>query len=176
LQWDALKGVVKTIARRIGRRHSAWRTRQLKRFQRKRNQLFQRYQNHPTILRERLPIIEKLISDLQQEISTNQTIRAGKLWREQGETSAGYLKRTIATRQIQRTMLALQHPDTQSLCDTPETMQEAAVCFYRKLYTTDPIDPDSVSALCNTIPDTAQIPVPAHNPLVAPFTIAEITE
>ncbi|KAK4520294.1 uncharacterized protein ATC70_008427 [Mucor velutinosus] len=83
----------------------------LKRFQRKRNQLFKRYQNQPTILRERLPVIEKLISDLQQEISIQQTIRAGKMWREQGETSAGYLKRTVATRQIQRTIIS-------ELCNT----------------------------------------------------------
>ncbi|KAK4521393.1 uncharacterized protein ATC70_012008 [Mucor velutinosus] len=173
-QWDALKAVVKTIARRIGRRHSSWRNRQLKRFQRKRNQLFKRYQNQPAILRERLPVIEKLISDLQQEISIQQTIRAGKMWREQGETSAGYLKRTIATRQIQRTMLALQHPDTHSICDTAETMQDAAVCFYRKLYTTDSIDYTSISELCNTIPASAQIPVNSQPTLETPFTIDEI--
>ncbi|KAF1807794.1 hypothetical protein FB192DRAFT_1272745, partial [Mucor lusitanicus] len=66
----------------------------------KRNQLFKRYKHHPTRLRERLPIVEKQIGDLQHEISVHQTIRAGKQWREQAETSAGYLKRTITHRQI----------------------------------------------------------------------------
>ncbi|CEP07402.1 hypothetical protein, partial, partial [Parasitella parasitica] len=172
--WDDLKAVVKTIARRIGRRHRAWRSRQLKRLQRKRNQLFKRYQYHPSLLREHLPVIEKLIEDLQHKISVNQTIRAGKLWREQGETSAGYLKRTIAHRQVQRNMIALQHPDNHVLCETPTSMQDASVCFYRHLDSPDPCDEISIELLVHHIPDTDQIPTSEHATLMQPFSVTDI--
>ncbi|KAK4510812.1 uncharacterized protein ATC70_005246 [Mucor velutinosus] len=53
-------------------------------------------------------------------------------------------------------------------------MQDAAVCFYCKLYTTDPIDYTSISELCNTIPASTQIPVNSQPTLETPFTIDEI--
>lgn len=174
MQWDAIKTIVKSVARRIGIRQSSWRHRQLQRLQRKRNRLLRQYRNQPDILQLRLPIIEKLIGDLQQEKTTNQEIRAGKHWREKGEVSAGYLKRTIATRAIKRNMLQLKHPITNTLCNRPDDMQDAASSFYQFFYSTEPTDQASIDSLLNTISTADQI-LPAHHPtLQQAFSIDDI--
>ncbi|KAG0802841.1 hypothetical protein G6F57_021799 [Rhizopus arrhizus] len=101
-------------------------------------------------------------------------IKASKHWREHGETSAGYLKRSIATRASQRYISSLQHPVTGQLCTSSVDLQDAAKTFYEQLYQSDPTSDANVSILLNTIPDSDIIPANSRPPLLAPFTIHDL--
>ncbi|KAI9482816.1 MAG: hypothetical protein EXX96DRAFT_460661, partial [Benjaminiella poitrasii] len=69
-----------------------WRRKELKRHQRKRNQILRQYK-HFNILSLLLPSIETRIGKLQEEISEIDILKAGKYWREHGEKSPGFLSR-----------------------------------------------------------------------------------
>ncbi|CEP08992.1 hypothetical protein, partial, partial [Parasitella parasitica] len=50
----------------------------------------------------------------------------------------------------------------------------AAFTFYGKLYSPDPVVPDSINTLCDSIPPTDSIPTDEHIALQSPFTIADL--
>ncbi|OAD67877.1 CCHC-type zinc finger transcription factor [Phycomyces blakesleeanus NRRL 1555(-)] len=85
-----------------------------------------------------LPIVEPQLQRVQQERIEILALRAGKHWREQGETSAGFLKRTVATRQARTTIASIRHSSPGTLCTDPDDLMEAAAAFYEELYTPDP--------------------------------------
>ncbi|KAK4515528.1 uncharacterized protein ATC70_010478 [Mucor velutinosus] len=171
--WDALKTLVQEIVRRVSRDRSSALGRQCKRLQRKRNRICRQYTD-PRIRAPLLSTIEKQIGILQREIASNLRLRAGKHWREQGETSAGYLKRTIATRAVKKAITSLINPVTNSLCTDPSSMQTAASSFYATLYSCDAVDSASIDSLCATIPDSDTIADADHDTLQQPFTIADL--
>ena len=115
-----------------------------------------------------------MIGNLQAQSAEHLRLRAGQRWRENGEVSAGYLKRTITTRLIKRSIEEMIHPSTNVLCTSPISMQEAAFNFYGSLYTTDLVDTDSISQLCNSVPETDTLPSTDHLVLLTPFTITEL--
>lgn len=171
--WDELKALVQVIARRISRDKSSALERQCKRLQRKRNRICRQYSN-PRLRAPLLLTVEEQIGILQRETATNLRLRAGKHWREQGEVSAGYLKRTIATRSVKKTITGLLHPLTNTLCTDPLSMQSAASSFYEVLYSCDPVHIESIDSLCNTIPESDTIPDSHHTLLQQPFTIDDL--
>ncbi|KAG2231354.1 hypothetical protein INT48_006566 [Thamnidium elegans] len=93
----------------------------------------------------RLHVVEQQIGLLQSEISQNASLKSSRHWREQGETSADYLKR----------MVQQDH-------------------FYKNLFTSEPIDGESLYSLLDTIPATDHIPTNELNTLTNPFTISDI--
>jgi len=171
--WDALKSLVQDIAKRVSRDQSSALERQCKRLQRKRNRICRMYPD-PRIRTPFLKTVEKQIGIIQRELAENLRIRAGHNWREKGETSAGFLKRTIAARAVRKSIASLIHPTTNNLCTNPLTMQSAASAFYSDLYSPTPVMPDSVTTLCNTIPSSDTIPDTEHEALLRPFTIADL--
>ncbi|KAI9012583.1 hypothetical protein CLU79DRAFT_681216, partial [Phycomyces nitens] len=87
--------VIRTCKRFSGR-HVPWRTKQLKKLQSKRHHFL--HSSPPPAIRQLvLPTLERQIASLQEEIIEISCLRSGLRWREQGEKSAGYLKRTIAS-------------------------------------------------------------------------------
>jgi hypothetical protein len=122
----------------------------------------------------RLPVIEQLISNLQQDIAYNSHLRAGKRWRENGETLASYLKRTIEARQTKRSIPSVQHPNTDILCQTPSAMDDAVSTFYSTLNTPSSIDEDSVQQFASTISDNDRLSTDTQSSLTIPFTRADI--
>ncbi|KAF1801202.1 hypothetical protein V8B55DRAFT_1299047, partial [Mucor lusitanicus] len=171
--WDALKELVQSVARSVSRSHSSALQRQLKRLQGKRNRICRKYRD-PRIRAPFLSIVEKQISIVQRDIAANLRLRAGQHWREQGEISAGYLKRTIATRAVKKAIKSLIDPTTNVVCTDPLTMQTAASNFYGALYSCDEVDPESIASLCNTIPEADMIADTDHPTLTQPFTIADL--
>ncbi|KAG1367235.1 hypothetical protein G6F59_018801 [Rhizopus arrhizus] len=61
-------------------------------------------------------------------------MRAGIRWRELGELSPGYLKRTVATRSARQLIPPLLHPTHLTLSCTRDEMLDAASTFYKNLY------------------------------------------
>lgn len=113
-QWDEIKTIVQTVALKVSRRNADWQRRVLRRLQRKRNKILRCYKTSG-VLHPRLHAIENFIGMIQREISDNAALWAGQYWREKGETSAGYLKRTIEVRAIKKNMPPLLHPETEAL-------------------------------------------------------------
>ncbi|CEG67396.1 hypothetical protein RMATCC62417_03833 [Rhizopus microsporus] len=77
------------------------------------------YKVQPTVLHDRLGAVETQTASLQQEIVDNAALKAGKHWREIGELSAGFLKRTASTRLSQTYNAELRHPEMNEVCTTP---------------------------------------------------------
>lgn len=171
--WDSLKSLVKRVAFRVSRHKSNALTRLHKRLQRKRNRILRTHSN-PSTRELLLQPVERQIGAIQAETTQNQRLRAGQRWREQGETSAGYLKRTIHARAIKRSIDGLLDPTTNLLCTSPSSMQGAAFGFYEQLYSTNPVDTDSIDLLCNFIPESDTLQASDHSVLLCPFTIDDL--
>lgn len=174
--WDQIKSLTRQVALRCSRSKAEWRHRQLKRLQRKRNKLIRQYHLHDTALNQRLPVVEKLIGDLQQEVADIQALRAGIRWRENGEVSAGFLKRTATRRAIKRTIPTLVHPITHDQCDTNDQKCAAASTFYKYLYSPAPVNQDDIHYFANLIPPESRIPDEHYDLLCAPFTIDDLND
>ncbi|KAL7323609.1 hypothetical protein PS15p_210236 [Mucor circinelloides] len=106
--WDAFKSLVQEIAKRVSRDKSSVLKRQCKRLQRKRNRICRQY------------------PDQRIHMTENQRVRASHNWRENGNTSAGFLKQTIETRAVKKSITRPLHLTTNTLCTNPLTMQSAA--------------------------------------------------
>ncbi|CEP19594.1 hypothetical protein [Parasitella parasitica] len=159
--WDEPKALVRNIAKQVGRDKSSAMVRQCKGLQRKRNRICRQHQESHTRLQ--LPrTFESKIGSIQRDILENQRLRAGHHWREHSEISAGYLKRTIETRAVKKSIPGLLHPTTNTLCTNPLAMQSASSTFYGKLYSPDLVVPDSINTLYDSIPPAETIPIDEH--------------
>ncbi|OBZ80834.1 hypothetical protein A0J61_11117 [Choanephora cucurbitarum] len=127
-QWDTVKDITKTLARQVGRRKAAAHLRLLSHLQRKRNKLLWDYKL-TSILPLKLETTENQIGAMQQDRVDTLALRAGRHWRENGETSAGYLKSSITSRSIKHNISILNHPHTHQLCTSSRDMQSAATAF-----------------------------------------------
>ena len=172
-QWDMVKTEVGKVCRKYSRKYAEWRQQQLTALQRKRNRLL-RSRPPISLLAEKLPILENQISALQAEIVDIAALRAGQRWRENGETSAGYLKRTITQQARKRAMPVLRHPVTDNLCPTPETMQQAVSAFYTCLYSPEESNDDAVRDLLAHIPIDNVLSEAEGQSLCRKFTIEDL--
>ncbi|KAG1050126.1 hypothetical protein G6F43_007575 [Rhizopus delemar] len=109
--WDMAKNRVKHFTRRFGRQHVDWRKQQIVALKRKRQRLL-RGPFPSSLLATHLPRVEQQVQILQQEITSIAILKAERTWRERGETDAGYLKKTVTSRQVQRTIPRLLNPET----------------------------------------------------------------
>ncbi|OAD74095.1 hypothetical protein PHYBLDRAFT_63954 [Phycomyces blakesleeanus NRRL 1555(-)] len=101
-------------------------------------------------------------------------LRAGKHWRKNGETLAGYLKRAISICQSRKVIASLCHPLTNDIFTTPNTMTEAAAVFYEGLYTSDPIDHSAVDELLPHLPSDLHLPELAQDYMTLLFALDTI--
>ncbi|EPB90722.1 hypothetical protein HMPREF1544_02467 [Mucor circinelloides 1006PhL] len=112
--WDQIKILTRILAQSCSRRQSEWRRRRL---QSKQNKMLRIY-IATQVRNERLPKVESMISNLQQELSDIQALRAAVMNR-------------------QRAIPTLIHPTTSTTCKSTVANQAAPVAFYEKLYTAD---------------------------------------
>ncbi|KAG0923790.1 hypothetical protein G6F30_013792 [Rhizopus arrhizus] len=96
-------------------------------------------QDAPQLLPQ-LNIVEHQLASIQQYRVDTLALRAGIRWRECGELSAGYLKRTVKQKSRRKNIECLRHPVSSSLCVTNDDMLDAAASFYGSLYSPEPID------------------------------------
>jgi hypothetical protein len=154
--WDKLKLSIKQLAKTFGRRQAHWRQAQLGRLQKKRNRVLRQYKASG-VLNHLLPSIELQIGSLQQTIAANNILRAGRHWRENGEISAGFLKRTIASRATSRYIPYLKDADQESPSSDPLTMQSTARSFYQQLYTCEPSSASATETILESVPQECVI-------------------
>lgn len=175
LIWDDIKNLTRSLAQRVSRKQAEWRRRQLKHLQRKRNRIL-RNRKSTAVLNDRLPGIEKAISSLQQEIVEHQALRSGLHWRENGETSAGFLKRLVTQREYQRTLPTLKDPATGASYTSQVEKEQAVHSFYSHLYTPEIVNPNDIQFFTNMIPPSHRLSDESHASLCAPFTIDDILD
>ncbi|KAG0748503.1 hypothetical protein G6F57_008276 [Rhizopus arrhizus] len=119
---DILKKEIQQIARSFGRRQASWRLQQLRRLQSKRNRILRQYRVSG-VLSQLLSVVEHQIGSLQNEITANNILRAGRHWREHGERSGGYLKRTIESCTASRHISSLKESPGSEVTSNANEMQ-----------------------------------------------------
>ncbi|KAG1137591.1 hypothetical protein G6F37_011260 [Rhizopus arrhizus] len=142
--WEGIKALVKNTARSFG------------------------------ILNQLLPQIESQIGNLQNEIAANNILRAGKHWREHGETSAGYLKRKIQTRAVCRHISSLKQDEESTPTSDPTEMKRITQGFYTRLYAPDAPVNDDIETLLGEIPTTTSLTEAVASHLMTSVTITEL--
>jgi hypothetical protein len=128
LVWDELKEETKTFTKSFQQERNSCRHKAIKKLQSKRNRILRSYKN-TAVLSMLLPQIEALLSSLEEEYAQIEALKAGKLWREKGEKSAGLLKRVATTRSALREIPDLYNSATDSLTTSHAEKEEVIVNF-----------------------------------------------
>lgn len=171
--WDWIKEEVKRFVKSFQIEDLNWRKKQLLQLQKKRNR-FLRQNKHRGLLYTILPRTEQQISALQESIAEIEVLKAGKFWRENGERSAGLLKRLTISREHRRQIRELIDP----VDDVPTTEQshiETIVqSFYSNLYSPDSVDDEALNQLLEQIPSDVQLDSDQQELLLDPIQFEEI--
>ncbi|KAG1033235.1 hypothetical protein G6F25_010664 [Rhizopus arrhizus] len=166
-QWDHLKLEIRKFTRSFAVDYSNWRSKSLRSLQRKRN-AFLRSQPPLALRLQRLPVIDRQIESLQQELVDISALKPGIRWREHGEKSAGYLKRIHHIRTTEQTIVPLQEPVTGERVSSQAQLLEVSKTFYQDLYSVDPIHESDVDRYSSDIDSLPQ------QSLISPITIDDM--
>lgn len=135
-KWERIKLVAKKVAQRFSRKQAYSLKTAEKLLQRKRDSIIRTNRNHPEWIQNTTPqllVIESQSQQLQLYHTETLVIRAGLKWRELGEVSAGYLKRTIAQKASRKLIPPLINPTTSEISLTKQDILGVASTFYSKL-------------------------------------------
>ncbi|KAG1140783.1 hypothetical protein G6F37_009190 [Rhizopus arrhizus] len=172
-QWDHLKLEIRKFTRSFAVNYSNWRSKSLRSLQRKRN-AFLRSQPPLALRLQRLPVIDRQIESLQQELVDIAALKAGIRWREHGEKSAGYLKRIHHTRTTEQTIVHLQETVTGERVSSQAQLLEVSKTFYQDLYSVDPIHESDVDRYLSDIDSLPQLSHENQQSLISPIIIDDI--
>lgn len=128
------------------------------------------------VLQPQLSVVEEQLSSLQQYHVETLALRSGIRWKEKGETSAGFLKRTVSSRASRKLIPPLLHPSTQTICSSKDEMLDAAATYYSALYSPDAIDLDAVNDLLDAIPSSAKLSASDAQAIIDPITFDDLLE
>ncbi|OBZ80972.1 hypothetical protein A0J61_10979 [Choanephora cucurbitarum] len=135
--WKAHPHIAVKTARAHSRRQTFSLARAESLLQRKRAEIESNLINNPSLhpcLSPQLHIALEQLTSLQQYHVETLSLKAGTRWREQGELSAGYLKRTASARLTKTTIPPLFHPTLDRVCVSKDEMLDAAFVFYDNLF------------------------------------------
>ncbi|GAN11916.1 hypothetical protein MAM1_1260d11542, partial [Mucor ambiguus] len=135
-----------------------------------------RQQKNRGLVFQGLDHMNEQIQQLQHSLAEIEILKAGKYWREHGEKSAGFLKRTAVARENQRSIVELRHPDTGELCRDQHEISTIATNFYSILFTPEPTDPVALGTLIRSIPSHLKITSDQQESLMLPIDIEELLE
>ncbi|CEP09911.1 hypothetical protein, partial, partial [Parasitella parasitica] len=173
--WDWVKSEVKLFTKSFQLEDNNWRRQQIRRLQKKRNRMYRQQKNRGLYFSV-LETIETQIAALQESLAEIDILKAGKFWRENGEKSAGYIKRSGNSRDQQSHIAALRDPTTQELSTDPDEMQHIASAFYTQLFTPDTLDFTAIDSLLSSIPPSLKLTAEDRDILTAPIDFDDILE
>lgn len=87
-----------------------------------------------------LTIVEHQLSIIRQHHVETLALRSGIRWRELGEISPGYLKRTATSCSARKLIPPSLNSITDNLCQSKDEMLNTAADFYSNLYSPTPVD------------------------------------
>ncbi|CEP15776.1 hypothetical protein [Parasitella parasitica] len=178
-KWELLKQTTATVAKSFSRRQAQTLSSAEDLLHRKRSGIQHKLDLDPSLrptLQPLLSVVEEQLAALQQNHVENLALRSGIRWREKGETSAGFLKRTVSSRASRKLIPPLIHPATQRLCSSKEEMLDAAASYYGNLYSPDAIDMAAVNDLLDAIPRSARLSASDAQSLLDPITFEDLVE
>ncbi|KAG0905678.1 hypothetical protein G6F33_011975 [Rhizopus arrhizus] len=155
LKWQELKSVTQKTAKAHSRKVAFDMAQAEKRLQHRRRHIMSNIRRNPDQSPENLPllrVVERQLDSFQRYRVETLALRSGIRWRELGELSAGYLKKTIATRTAKQLVPPLVHPSTNVLCPSVEDMLDATTTFYSDLYSPETIDQNAIDELLESLP------------------------
>ncbi|KAG2191215.1 hypothetical protein INT47_005963 [Mucor saturninus] len=173
-KWESLKASTATFCKSYSRRKAYTLSCAEDLLHKKRAGITKKLSLDPSllpVLSPQLTVAEQQLTSLQQYHVDDLALRSGIRWREMGELSAGYLKRTISARQSRQTIPPLLHPNSLSLCSSKDEMLDAAATFYSDLYSPDPIDPAAIDSLLADLPDSLHLSPSASSFMISPLTL-----
>jgi hypothetical protein len=176
-KWDILKSTVQRVAKDHSRRKAFNLQRAETLLQKKRRGILSQLSTHPentTVLTPQLSVVEFQLADIQQYHVETLAIRSGIRWKELGELSPGYLKRTVASRSAKQLIPPLLHPVHRTLSSTKDDMLNAACTYYSELYSPAPIHQPAVDELLSAIPSESHLSAVAQACLIAPITFDDL--
>lgn len=178
-KWDTIKSVSISVAKKLSRRQTSHLKSVEKLLHHKRASLtnsVSRFPDNAANLHPQLSVIESQLASIQQYHAETLALRSGIRWREMGEISAGYLKRTIAQRQSRQKISKLIHPTTGEICTSPTDLQAAARAFYSDLYSPDPINDGAVQDILSSIPSPSRLSEGDQDFLTSPIEWDDLME
>ncbi|CEP19709.1 hypothetical protein [Parasitella parasitica] len=173
--WDELKEDIAQYSKSFQLDRKSWLSRSIKKLLSKRNRILRDYKN-TAILSTLLPSLEALLHQLQEEHAQIEILKAGKLWREQGERSPGLFKRLVSSRAAQQDTPHLYNSQG-TLTSTHAEKVDVVHQFYTELYSPDPPNQaaiDHLLGLETNRDNHLRLNQEAQDSMVAPFEIDEI--
>ncbi|KAG1016395.1 hypothetical protein G6F26_012559 [Rhizopus arrhizus] len=177
LKWQELKSVTQKTAKAHSRKVAFDMAQAEKRLQHRRRHIMSNICRNPDQSLENLPllrVVEHQLDSFQRYRVETLALRSGIRWRELGELSAGYLKKTIATRTAKQLIPPLVHPSTNALCFSVEDMLDATTTFYSDLYSPEPIDQNAIDELLESLPPELHLSSLDQTRLQSPITFDDI--
>ncbi|KAG0755048.1 hypothetical protein G6F24_012096 [Rhizopus arrhizus] len=177
LKWQELKSVTQKTAKAHSRKVAFDMAQAEKRLQHRRRHIMSNICRNPDQSLENLPllrVVEHQLDSFQRYRVETLALRSGIRWRELGELSAGYLKKTIATRTTKQLVPPLIHPTTNVLCSSVEDMLDATTTFYSDLYSPEPIDQNAIDELLESLPPELHLSSLDQTRLQSPITFEDI--
>lgn len=172
-QWDWIKAEVKLFIKQYQQEDLNWRKKQLHRLLSKRNKMMRQTKTRGLVF-QGLGTVNKLIQSLQHSIAEIEILKAGKFWREHGEKSAGFLKRSVVSRKNRRTIVELRDPITEELCQDHQSISNIATDFYTSLFTPEATDSTSLSIMIRSIPRHLKLSTEQQDSLMLPIEIEDL--
>jgi len=172
-QWDWIKAEVKLFIKSFQLADLNWRKKQLHQLLSKRNKMM-RQRKHRGLVFQGLEYVNDQIKHLQHSLAEIEILKAGKFWREHGEKSPGYLKRTAITRENKRSITELRDPETGELLRDQESIATIATNFYSSLFTPDPTDSVALGTLIRSIPGHLKVTSEQQEALMCPIDIEDL--
>lgn len=174
-QWDWIKGDVKLFVKTFQIEDMNWRKKQLHRLQSKRNKAL-RHKKNRSLVFQGMEALNIQITTLQHSIAEIEILKSGKFWRENGEKSAGFLKRSATSRENKRSITELRDPITEELCYDQDSFAQIATGFYSNLFTPTPIDAGAARTLLRSIPRALKVTKDQQEELMAAIAVDELLE
>jgi len=178
-QWEILKSITATTAKSFSRHAVPSLARAEDLLHKKRSGITKKLAADPSllsVLSPQLGIVERQLSELQQYHMETLSLRSGLRWREEGEISPGYLKRSIAVRSAKKLIPPLIHPSTDLPCRSKDEMLDAASFFYKELYSPDEVDPMSITTLLNRLPSSLKLSAEESASITCSISYEDILE
>ncbi|KAG1058193.1 hypothetical protein G6F43_000017 [Rhizopus delemar] len=173
--WDHIKCQVKKITRTFAVDYTNWRIKAIRKLQSNRNK-FLRSKPPLAIRLHQLPIFDKQIASLQQELTDILALKANVRWQEAGETSIKYLKSMYRKRTVEQHITTLRSDDNEGPVEGIDQLLPITQQFYQSLYDADPVDDLQLDSYLQGISDLPQVTSDYCDILMAPITIDEIIQ
>ncbi|OAD07855.1 hypothetical protein MUCCIDRAFT_158111 [Mucor lusitanicus CBS 277.49] len=172
-QWDWIKAEVKLFIKQYQVEDLNWRKKQLHRLLSKRNKMM-RQKKHRGLVFQGLDTVNQQIQSLQHALAEIEILKAGKFYREHGEKSPGFLKRSAISRENRRSIVELRDPSTGSMCQEQSGISAIATDFYTALFTPDAMDSTALSTMIRSIPQHLKISSEQQEELMLPIDVEEL--